>query len=72
MYHNHHSHTIQPQNPIRYLGVTPPISEALPTDHELQATNLLIQELQSEGQYESEEEALKRYPLFRTIEKNCG
>ena len=49
----------QQQRP-KYFGVTPPISESLPTAHDLESTSTLVQELKQQGQYESQEEASKR------------
>ncbi|KAG5460586.1 MAG: Poly(A) polymerase central domain-containing protein, partial [Olpidium bornovanus] len=45
---------------IRYLGVTPPISEAGPTPVEVAVTNALIEALKERGMFESEEESQRR------------
>jgi poly(A) polymerase Pap1 len=42
------------------FGVTPPISTNFPVDAEVESTAALVDTLKLEGQYESEEEALKR------------
>lgn len=43
------------------LGVTPPISTAMPTPNELKLTEDLLQTLKDYGLFESEQEAQKRY-----------
>jgi len=42
------------------LGVTAPLSTALPTEAENQASNALIEELKRQGNYESTAETNKR------------
>jgi poly(A) polymerase len=42
------------------LGVTPPISDALPTEDELQATNALMEELRRQNNFESAADTNKR------------
>ncbi|KAJ3414495.1 polynucleotide adenylyltransferase [Chytridiales sp. JEL 0842] len=44
----------------KFLGVTPPISTSLPTAHELEITDKLVETLKEWDQFESEEEAQKR------------
>jgi poly(A) polymerase len=46
------------------LGVTAPLSQSLPTEAELQATNSLIEELKRQNNYESTAETNKRYVLI--------
>lgn len=43
------------------LGVTAPLSEALPTESEIQASNSLIEELKRQNNYESAVDTNKRY-----------
>lgn len=43
-----------------YKGVTPPISELLPTAAELAANDALIQELKSQNNFEAVEETERR------------
>ncbi|KND02181.1 polynucleotide adenylyltransferase PAP1 [Spizellomyces punctatus DAOM BR117] len=47
-------------NPQKYLGMTPPISTAEPTQKEIQATEQLVTTLKELGLFESEEESRKR------------
>lgn len=49
------------QEPQQHLGVTPPITLAFPTEHELKLTEDLLQTLKDYGLFESEQEAQKRY-----------
>jgi poly(A) polymerase len=42
------------------LGVTAPLSQSLPTEPELQATNALIEELKRQNNFESDAETKKR------------
>lgn len=42
------------------LGVTAPLSEALPKESEIEASNALIEELKRENNYESAEDTQKR------------
>lgn len=42
-------------------GVTPPMKQDLPTDAELHATGLLIEQLKRENTFESPAETEKRY-----------
>ena len=44
----------------RTWGITPPISIALPTPAETQASNELLEQLKREGTFESAEETAKR------------
>lgn len=44
----------------RTWGITPPISTALPTPAETQASNELLEQLKREGTFESAEETAKR------------
>jgi poly(A) polymerase len=46
--------------PKQQLGVTPPISSALPTENELKLTEDLLKTLKDYGLFESEQEAQKR------------
>ena len=57
--HNNHQQQ-QQQKQQSYLGVTPPISTALPLKKELEASNDLLQTLRDAGLFESEEEAQLR------------
>ena len=50
--------TVQPS----YKGVTPPISQSMPTAAELAANDALIEELKSENNFESPAETERRYP----------
>jgi len=43
------------------LGVTAPLSTALPTESENQASNALIEELKKQNNYESHADTQKRY-----------
>lgn len=43
------------------LGVTDPLSTALPTEAENEASNTLIRELKKQGNYESQADTQKRY-----------
>jgi poly(A) polymerase Pap1 len=43
------------------LGVTAPLSTALPTESENQASNALIEELKRQNNYESSADTQKRY-----------
>jgi poly(A) polymerase len=43
------------------LGVTPPLSTALPTESENQASNALIEELKRQNNYESSTDTQKRH-----------
>jgi len=43
------------------LGVTDPLSTALPTESENQASNALIEELKRQNNYESHADTQKRY-----------
>lgn len=45
----------------RQLGITPPLSTALPTDAEKQATDALIEEMTKENLFESRADTEKRY-----------
>ncbi len=48
------------------LGVTPPLSTALPTEAENQASNALIEELKRQNNYESAADTQKRYSSHHT------
>lgn len=43
------------------MGITAPLSTALPTDAENQASSALIEELKRQGNYESVVDTQKRY-----------
>lgn len=45
----------------KQLGITPPLSTALPTDAEKRATDALIEELTKENNFESRADTDKRY-----------
>lgn len=47
----------------RQLGITPPLSTALPTDAEKQATDALIEEMTKENLFESRADTEKRYTI---------
>jgi hypothetical protein len=49
------------------LGVTAPLSVALPTDAELQASAALVDELKRQNNYESPTETNKRYVSYSTL-----
>jgi poly(A) polymerase len=49
------------------LGVTAPLSIALPTEAELQASAALVDELKRQNNYESPAETNKRYVLDLAI-----
>ncbi|KAI9506871.1 Poly(A) polymerase central domain-containing protein [Coemansia spiralis] len=53
---------------VRY-GVTDPISSAWPTKEEEQVTELLLETLRKEGQFESEEESRNREVVLGKIDK---
>ena len=44
----------------KYLGVTPPISLMPPTERDLHASRLLLDELKARDQYEGPEDSRKR------------
>lgn len=44
----------------KYLGMTEPLSTAIPTEAENQASNALIEELKRQNNYESTTETNKR------------
>jgi len=50
----------------RQLGVTAPLSQNLPTEAEIQATNTLIEELKRQNNYEGPAETAKRYGILIT------
>lgn len=56
-------------NTSKQFGVTPPISIDLPTPEEQELTQLLLETLQNEGQFESEEEAKVRQVVLGKIDK---
>ncbi len=45
------------------LGITAPLSTALPTESENQASNALIEELKKQDNYESHADTQKRYVM---------
>lgn len=47
----------------RQWGVTPPISQSLPTDSELLANDALIEELKKQNNFESHDETERRLEL---------
>lgn len=49
-----------------YKGITPPLSQALPTDAENKASNALIEELKRQNNYESTAATNKRFVEFQT------
>ena len=48
---------------VQYLGVTPPMSTALPTESETSATTALLEELRRQHTFESADATAKRYVL---------
>lgn len=50
-----------PNQQTRQWGVTPPISNALPTPPEVSANDELIAELKQQNNFESPQETEKRY-----------
>lgn len=44
----------------KVLGVTPPISENLPTAAEIESNNALVDELRKQGIFEAKEDTEKR------------
>ena len=48
----------------KHLGVTAPLSTALPTDAENASSNNLIEELKRQGNYENVSDTLKRYVMI--------
>ncbi len=48
-------------NTVRQWGVTPPVSEALPTPAEIAANDALVEELKQQNNFESQEETQRRY-----------
>ncbi|KAK0630826.1 Poly(A) polymerase [Bombardia bombarda] len=53
----------------RDLGVTPPISTALPTEDEKRLSELLLRELRAQGTYESPAETNKREVVLKSLER---
>lgn len=53
----------------RTWGITPPISTALPTPAETQASNELLEQLKREGTFESAEETAKRHRVLADIQR---
>ncbi|KDE09808.1 poly(A) polymerase [Microbotryum lychnidis-dioicae p1A1 Lamole] len=51
----------------RYLGVTPPISIALPTARDIEVTKTLLQELKDRGQYEGPDEGHLREKVLARL-----
>jgi poly(A) polymerase len=49
----------------RHWGVTGSISFARPTEEEVSANAALIEELKSQGSFESAEESQRRYPVAK-------
>ena len=47
--------------PHKQWGVTPPISQSLPTDSELASNDALIAELKRQNNFESPQETERRY-----------
>ena len=50
----------------QYLGVTPPISTAMPTDAETSATTALLEELRRQNTFEAAEDTEKRFVVSFT------
>jgi poly(A) polymerase Pap1 len=48
-------------SPTKKLGVTPPISEHFPTQAELESNSAMVDELRSQGIFESSKETEKRF-----------
>ncbi|KAI8967549.1 Poly(A) polymerase central domain-containing protein [Mycotypha africana] len=63
------SQEVQHQQPVRQLGVTPPISSAPPTEQELKLTDDLLKTLKDFGLFESEQEAQKRVVVLGKLDK---
>lgn len=51
----------------RSWGITPPVSTALPTPAETQASNALLEELKQQGTFESAEETNTRSVSLKTF-----
>jgi hypothetical protein len=64
------STTIMATGGAKQLGVTPPLSMAMPTDAENQASNALIEELKREKNYESTAETQKRYFAYNHLARS--
>lgn len=62
----------EPEEPVepgsKWLGITPPISEALPTVEELSSTEELKRVLRELGTYESPAESAKREEVIKTLQ----
>lgn len=56
-------------NPEHTLGVTPPISVALPTDAEKRQTEALLKELRAQGTFESQAETDKRWAVLADLQR---
>ncbi|EGO58219.1 Poly(A) polymerase [Neurospora tetrasperma FGSC 2508] len=56
-------------NPEHTLGVTPPISTALPTDAEKRQTEALLKELRAQGTFESQAETDKRWAVLADLQR---
>ncbi|KAH8815846.1 Poly(A) polymerase central domain-containing protein [Xylogone sp. PMI_703] len=52
----------------RQYGITPPLSTALPTEEEIQATNALVEELRRQNNYESASETNKRATVLTSLQ----
>ncbi|RFU35747.1 hypothetical protein B7463_g603, partial [Scytalidium lignicola] len=53
----------------KQYGITPPLSTALPTDDEIQATNALVEELRRQNNYESAAETNKRAAVLASLQQ---
>ncbi|KAL2886211.1 Poly(A) polymerase pla1 [Ceratocystis lukuohia] len=53
------------------LGMTPPISTKKPTDEEMAANAALLEELRSQGTFESPAETEKRHKVLASLQKIC-
>ncbi|PQE13180.1 Poly(A) polymerase protein [Rutstroemia sp. NJR-2017a BBW] len=54
--------------PTKQLGITPPLSTALPSDSEKQASAALIEELKRQNNYESAAETQKRSVVLQSLQ----
>ncbi|KAG9236650.1 Poly(A) polymeras-like protein [Amylocarpus encephaloides] len=51
------------------LGMTPPLSTALPTESDISATNALIEELKRQNNYESSADSEKRTVVLQSLQR---
>ncbi|KAJ6439994.1 Poly(A) polymerase [Purpureocillium lavendulum] len=56
----------------RVYGVTPPLSQALPTEAEKRASDALIEELRRQKTFESPSDTEKRYTVLESLQNICN